>query len=70
MHVCLTGKFPKTPICSSSFALPLKSSVLALTDGPCDLWTSHYPERVTRIELSAVMAASSTPEVREQREIG
>lgn len=43
-------------------------SVSTVTDGPCDLWTSHYLEHVTRIEPSAVMAVSSVPEVREQRE--
>ncbi|KAK7144241.1 hypothetical protein R3I94_010605 [Phoxinus phoxinus] len=38
------------------------SSVFTLTNGPCDLWTSHYREHVTRIEPSAVIAVCSVPE--------
>lgn len=49
---------------SEAFVLALMSSVFRLTDGPCDLWTSHYRERVTRIEASAVIAVRSVPEVR------
>lgn len=47
---------------SEAFVLALMSSVFRLTDGP-----SHYRERVTRVEASAVIAVRSVPEVRGTR---
>lgn len=49
---------------SHAFVLALMSSLFTLMNGPCDLWTSHYREHVTRIEPSAVIAVCSVPEVR------
>jgi len=49
---------------SYAFVLALMSSVFTLTNGPRDLWMSHYREHVTRIEPSAVIAVRSVPEVR------
>lgn len=51
-------------IVCASLVLALMSSVFTLTNGPVDLWMSHYREHVTRIEPSAVIAVCSVPEVR------